>query len=172
MSDWVDPLEASGGPIDLQWHMHGVPPVAANLVQRWAEQALAVAAMQQTWEITVRIVDTVESQDLNRDYRGKDKPTNVLSFPSELPDYLIEALGCHPLGDLVICWPVVEHEAHEQGKTVLDHLAHLVVHGTLHLLGHDHETSDADAEHMENLERQALAALGIADPYAVQTRRI
>ncbi len=162
-ADWDD--EGPSGPVALQWEMHGVRPVAEDLLQRWVEQALAVAQFATPYELLIRIVDTVESQDLNRDYRGKDKPTNVLSFPSELPEYLIEELGCHPLGDLVICWPVVEQEAGDQGKAVLDHLAHLVIHGSLHLLGYDHELGDAEAEAMEALERQALAALGINDPY-------
>lgn len=98
---------------------------------------------------------------LNRDYRGKDGPTNVLSFPAR-------AVGAGPrmLGDIVLAFETVAAEAAEQAKPVADHLRHLVVHGMLHLLGFDHET-DADAERMESLETGILATMGISDPYAV-----
>lgn len=120
-------------------------------------------------EVSVRFTDDDEVHILNRDYRGKDKPTNVLSFPMATPDILdavaegdeIEIL----LGDLVLAHGVCAREAEERGIAVRIHAAHLLVHGTLHLLGYDHETSDADAEAMEDLERRALASLGIADPY-------
>ncbi|WP_237067279.1 rRNA maturation RNase YbeY [Microbulbifer guangxiensis] len=111
-------------------------------------------------ELSIRIVDEAESQQLNRDYRGKDKPTNVLSFPAELP----EEVDLPLLGDLVICAPVVAREAEEQHKASPAHWAHMVVHGTLHLLGYDH-IEDAEAEIMEGLEVKVLAGLGIADPY-------
>jgi len=114
-------------------------------------------------ELTVRIVDEPESQQLNRDYRGRDKPTNVLSFPFEVPPGL-PAEAAEILGDLVICAPVVAREAHEQGKPEADHWAHMVVHGALHLLGYDHE-QPAEAERMEAEERRILAALGVPDPY-------
>ncbi|MGL4251094.1 MAG: rRNA maturation RNase YbeY [Aeromonas sp.] len=115
---------------------------------------------QQEAEVTVRIVDEAESNELNLTYRGKDKPTNVLSFPFEAPPGLELPL----LGDLVICRQVVEREAQEQGKPLMAHWAHMVVHGTLHLLGYDHMEDD-EAEEMEALERDIMQALGFADPY-------
>jgi len=116
-------------------------------------------------ELTIRIVSNEESQQLNLSYRGKDKPTNVLSFPfaAELPDGV--EMDIPLLGDLVIAQQTLEQEASEQNKTIADHWAHLVVHGTLHLLGYDHIES-TDAEEMEALERTILAASGISDPYA------
>jgi len=108
-------------------------------------------------EITVRIVDAEEGQALNRDYRQKDYATNVLTF-----DYATEPLV---MADLVLCAPVVAQEAKEQKKTLADHYAHLLVHGTLHAQGWDHETSEADAEAMEAREIQILAGLGLQNPY-------
>ncbi|WHI52144.1 rRNA maturation RNase YbeY [Microbulbifer sp. MLAF003] len=112
-------------------------------------------------ELAVRIVDEEESQQLNSQYRGKDKPTNVLSFHTDFPAELNLPL----LGDLVICAPVVQMEADQQGKSISAHWAHMLVHGTLHLLGYDH-IEDAEAEVMEQLETKLLAGLGYADPYA------
>ena len=109
-------------------------------------------------------VDTEESTQLNKDYRGKDYATNVLSFISDIPDAIVAELEEIPLGDLAICADVVAREAAEQGKPAAAHWAHMVVHGTLHLHGYDHEDDD-DAEEMEALERRILSALGIADPY-------
>lgn len=111
-------------------------------------------------EITIRVVGRDESQALNAQYRQQDKPTNVLSFPTDLPPELQIPL----LGDLVVCAGVVEHEAHEQGKSLAAHWAHMVVHGTLHLLGYDHE-SDEEAEEMEALETRILGQLGFPAPY-------
>jgi probable rRNA maturation factor len=129
--------------------------------RRWVEAALRGARRRKPAELAIRIVDADEGRALNRDYRGKDYATNVLSFSAELP------AGVHlPLiGDLAICAPVVQHEAHEQGKSAQAHWAHLTVHGTLHLLGYDH-LDEPDAEAMEALETRILAGLGIADPYA------
>lgn len=122
--------------------------------------AAALPADKINSELTIRVVGFDESRSLNAQYRQKDKPTNVLSFPSELPPELQIPL----LGDLVICAGVVEREALEQGKTLLAHWAHMVVHGTLHLLGYDHET-DAEAEVMEALETRILGTLGFPAPY-------
>lgn len=151
--------------IDLQL-AHTAPDLpGVDEFTRWADAALAEAGHAEPVEITVRIVDAEESRTLNRDYRDKDKPTNVLSFPSDLPDFLREELELPPLGDLVICAPVVAAEAAEQGKSARDHWAHLTVHGVLHLLGFDH-IKDDEAEAMENTEIQALKSLGIENPYA------
>lgn len=112
-------------------------------------------------ELTIRLVGREESRNLNRTYRDKDRETNVLSFPAELPPGIDIPL----LGDIVICAPLVEQEALEQAKSSEDHWAHLVLHGVLHLLGYDH-VDESDAEEMEALETSLLAGLGIADPYA------
>ena len=111
----------------------------------------------------MRVVDVEEIRALNRQYRDQDKPTNVLSFPAQQPDGLPEGAG-RLLGDVVICAPVVAAEAAEQGKTTGDHWGHMLVHGTLHLLGFDHQT-DAAAAEMEGLERRILAARSVTDPY-------
>lgn len=126
-------------------------------LMRWAALALRDNPGK---ELTIRLVDAEESQSLNNDYRDKNYPTNVLSFPADLPPELNIPL----LGDLVICVPVVNREAIEQGKAREAHWAHMVIHGCLHLLGHDH-IDDAEADVMEHLERQLLAELDIADPY-------
>ena len=117
-----------------------------------------IPQFQEESEVTIRVVDTAESHSLNLTYRGKDKPTNVLSFP-----YETEPVVC---GDLVICATVVAREATEQGKSTEAHYAHLIVHGMLHLQGYDHETGEEDAREMEDKERAILATLGFADPYA------
>ncbi|MGY0559115.1 rRNA maturation RNase YbeY [Luteimonas sp. A277] len=138
----------------------GVP--AAISFRRWATAALAGRIREA--DLAIRIVDEREGRALNRHYRGKDYATNVLSFPAELPEGLPEDFHMPLLGDLVICAPVVAREAREQGKSPAAHYAHLTVHGTLHLLGWDHD-DDVEAEAMEQLEREILDALGIADPY-------
>ena len=129
-------------------------------IQSWARAALNVDGMR-GGQVTVRFVDAEEGQGLNREFRGKDYATNVLSFP-----YESEPVVC---GDLVICSPVVEREAKEQDKSLEAHIAHLIVHGMLHLQGYDHETSKADARRMENHERAILLALGYADPYSASS---
>ncbi len=152
----------SQGPlIDRQVACTGadLPDLAA--LEAWVAAVLARFPGETRHELTVRFVDADESQALNRDYRGKDRPTNVLSFPFENPPGLALPL----LGDLVICHHVVAEEAQAQGKRLPHHYAHMVVHGTLHLLGHDH-LEESEAEAMEQLEREILAGFAIADPYA------
>ena len=133
---------------------------SARRLTEWA--AAAAGARGRDAEIAVRVVGRREGRRLNARWRGKDYPTNVLSFPVEgMP----RGLRPRPLGDLVICAPVVAAEARAQGKTLSAHWAHLVVHGVLHLLGHDHERDD-EARRMERRERRVLARLGFPDPYA------
>ena len=136
----------------------GVPTSAS--FRLWVEAALRGAKRRKATELSIRIVDTKEGRMLNRDYRGKDYATNVLSFPVELPPGVKLPL----IGDLVICAPVVAREAKEQGKPARNHWAHMTVHGVLHLLGYDH-IDDDEAEAMEALETRILAGLGIDDPY-------
>lgn len=141
-------------------------PVDADL-ERWITAALDSALVKDDTseaEISIYIVDETESQTLNHQYRQQEKPTNVLSFPADIP---VE-LGIPLLGDLVICAPVVEREAVEQGKTLAAHWAHMLVHGTLHLLGYDH-IEDTEAEEMEALETKILGDLGFPAPYAEST---
>lgn len=116
-------------------------------------------------ELSLYFTSNEQIQQINLDYRGKDKPTNVLSFESELPSELLAELDYRPLGELVFSLEVIRAEAADQGKTLIDHYTHLLVHGCLHLLGLDHETSEADQAQMEALEIKILAQLGIADPY-------
>ena len=132
------------------------------------ETTLRYIDTQSDCEMGIACVNHDESHKLNLQYRGKDKPTNVLSFPSDLPDEMAQILDTFPLGDLVICIPVVLQEAIEQNKTPIEHFTHMLVHGTLHLMGYDHETSEQDAEEMEALEIQILAKLGFENPYLEQ----
>ncbi|GLQ33711.1 rRNA maturation RNase YbeY [Litoribrevibacter albus] len=131
----------------------------ADDFQLWADSALK--GRKEDAELTIRVVEADESQSLNHQYRGKDKPTNVLSFPFEAPDNLPD----FPLiGDLVVCASVVEQEAQEQGKPLQHHWAHMIIHGILHLLGYDH-IEESEAEEMESLEIDILSQLEIPDPY-------
>jgi len=132
--------------------------------QLWAEAVLA--GRSESFTMGIRVVDEVEAQGFNLEYRDNDYATNILSFPSELPEGLPEELKQSQLGDLLICAPVVAREALEQQRLEADHWAHLVVHGVLHLLGYNHEESE-EAEVMESLEVEILANLGISDPYQV-----
>jgi len=139
---------------------------SAGSLRDWAVAALG----DRIGALSIQIVDRDESHALNLQYRGKDKPTNVLSFPADpdLAELADEGLPVETeLGDLVICAPVVAEEAIAQGKTARAHWAHMVVHGCLHLLGYDHE-NDAEADIMEQRERDILAGLGFADPYAIE----
>ncbi len=115
-------------------------------------------------ELAVRLVDTNESAELNEQFRNKEGPTNVLSFPFESPPGLPEPLSSRILGDIVICAPVVATEAQQQQKTLKSHWAHMLVHGTLHLLGYDHQ-NDKDAQQMESRETALLAHFNINNPY-------
>ena len=141
----------------------GLP--AAVSFRKWVAAALAGRIREA--DLAVRLVDAKEGRALNRHYRGRDYATNVLSFPADLSEgvRLPKGVKMPLLGDLVICAPVVAKEAREQGKPLNAHYAHLTVHGTLHLLGWDHE-DECDAECMEKLEREILAGLGIEDPYS------
>ncbi|KQT84413.1 rRNA maturation RNase YbeY [Methylobacterium sp. Leaf466] len=135
-------------------------------VVRAIEAALAVApgAIEGEREISVLLTSDAAVRELNRTWRGQDKPTNVLSFPA--PPQPGHAAGPAPLGDVVLAYDTMLRESEEQAKPLAHHLAHLLVHGTLHLLGQDHETGDAQADAMEALEIAALRGLGIPDPYA------
>ncbi|OSN06151.1 rRNA maturation RNase YbeY [Lonsdalea britannica] len=148
--------------LDLQIaceNIDGLPSEAH--FQRWLDAVLP--QFQAESEVTIRIVDEAESHELNHTYRGKDKPTNVLSFPFEAPPEVELPL----LGDLIICRQVVEQEAAEQEKTQEEHWAHMVVHGCLHLLGYDH-IEDSEAEEMESLETEIMQGMGFADPYLAE----
>lgn len=129
--------------------------------EAWIEAVLQHLNCSTETELTVRVVDAEEGLALNHQYRGKAYATNVLSFPFEAP----VPLPVNLLGDLVICAAIVADEAKAQNKSLVAHWAHMVVHGTLHLLGYDHIENE-EAEHMEQLEKEILAALGYADPYA------
>ena len=145
--------------IDLQKACQVENLPSKELFQQWSDSALNAVTDKQ-FELTIRLVNREESQQLNHQYRQKDKPTNVLSFPFEVPD----GIELNLLGDLVICVQVVEHEAKAQNKALFDHWAHLVIHGCLHLLGYDH-INDNDANEMEALEIKILAQLAISNPY-------
>ncbi len=147
--------------------------VADKAVQQalTASPQAALAETSAAIEISIRFTSDEEVQGLNRQYRQKDKPTNVLSFPMVQPD-LIETLadsddGEILLGDIVLALETCQREASERDVPLEDHVAHLIVHGTLHLLGHDH-MNDAEAEAMEAIERAAMAALGLHDPYLIE----
>lgn len=129
-------------------------------LQLWVDTALN--RYQKDFELTIRLVETQESQALNFQYREKDKPTNVLSFPFEVP----EGIELNLLGDLVICADIVADEAKAQNKILNHHWAHMVIHGCLHLLGYDH-MDELEANEMEALETKLLKELGISDPYLI-----
>lgn len=138
--------------IQIVSRLRGIPPAAA--FRRWVN-----AALDRPATLTLRVVNAAEGRGLNSAFRGKDYPTNVLTFVYH------EKRAPRLMGDIVLCAPIVAAEAKAQGKTLADHYAHLTVHGVLHLAGHDHETA-REAARMEALERRLLAGFGIADPYA------
>ena len=148
--------------VDLQVASDALNLPKTDDFQRWLDAVLAHQQLSNQ-EITVRIVDKEESQDLNHTYRGKDKPTNVLSFPFEAPP----GLSLNLLGDLVVCASVVADEAKEQHKALANHWAHMIVHGALHLLGFDHITDD-EAQQLEAVEVIILKQFSIDDPYQDQ----
>jgi probable rRNA maturation factor len=134
-----------------------------DTIAAWVNRAIDAAGRSGDVEVSVRIVAADEIRELNRDYRDKDEATNVLSFPAgDMAG--IPAGAPEMLGDIVVCASVVRDEASDQGKSLEDHWAHMLVHGTLHLLGFDHET-EPQAEEMESLETRILAEHGLADPY-------
>ncbi|KGJ96158.1 rRNA maturation RNase YbeY [Colwellia psychrerythraea] len=151
--------------IDLQIACQQTELPSKEQFQLWVDTALAavISKPNQEFELTIRLVNSDESQQLNSQYRGKDKPTNVLSFPFEVPD----GIELNLLGDLIICIEVMKQEAQAQNKALFDHWAHLVIHGCLHLLGFDH-ISDDEALEMESLEVAILSKLGINNPYLEQ----
>lgn len=156
--------------VDIQ-NLTKQTPVSSAAMRRWARAAFGARGMGAV--LAIRLVGAAEGRRLNLLWRGRDYATNVLSFPPLVmpkPSRGTRAVHLerepHMVGDLVLCVPVVAREAREQGKHLEDHYAHLIVHGCLHLLGHDHE-HDADAERMERRERRLLKAFGIDDPYRV-----
>ena len=148
--------------VDLQIASDNQPLPSQQQFEAWVELA---CKQRPDADVVVRVVDESESAELNLSYRQKSGATNVLSFPFELPEGLpADALIDVCLGDLVICAQLVEQEATEQGKSVIDHWAHLVVHGCLHLQGYDH-IEEQDANVMEGLEIELLANIGVTNPY-------
>jgi probable rRNA maturation factor len=151
---------------DPRWE--AVTPDVEAFVIRAVEAGLAIAPepLEGAVEISILLTTDAAVQALNKTWRGKDKPTNVLSFPA--PAQPAHAGVPVPLGDVVLAYDTMLRESAEQSKPLSDHLAHLLVHGTLHLLGQDHETGEADADAMEALEVAALHTLGVPDPYAAE----
>jgi len=158
-------LKSARVELDLQCAEKSEEPPPREDFQQWVDLALIKDRPSQ---VSIRIVGEAESQSLNNQYRNKDKPTNVLSFPMELPEDVSEELDLLMLGDLVICSPVVEDEARQQGKASKSHWAHMVIHGMLHLQGYDH-ISESDAEEMESIEIKLLQKININNPYLETT---
>ncbi len=146
--------------VDLQLAMENIEAPDREFCEQVVSQVLQTLNITEPKECTIRIVDEKESAELNAQFRNKDKPTNVLSFPFESP----VAMDIGLLGDIVICAPVVVSESKQQNKSENMHWTHLITHGCLHLLDYDHQ-NEAEAEEMENLERTVLNKLGFTDPY-------
>lgn len=159
----MSPASARGLQLDVGYALARAGVPAPRSFRRWAEAALRGAgADTRACALAVRVVDEIEGRALNAQYRARDYATNVLSFPAAV----LPGVPVRPLGDLVLCAPVVAHEAQVQGKPLNAHYAHLTVHGVLHLLGYDHQ-DEAEAAAMEALETRILAALGLPDPYLI-----
>lgn len=151
--------------VELQWGIEALTLPTQQQCEAWVQASLVGDLANEANEVTIRIVDTEESQALNRDYRNIDKSTNVLSFEFEQPPGLVDLGEALPyLGDLVVCAEVVAQEATQQNKTLEAHWAHMIVHGTLHLQGYDH-IDDDDAEEMEAHEIEIMQNLGYGNPY-------
>lgn len=153
--------------IDIQHASHEGAPVSDDLLTKWAE--LALHEHKDSAELTLRLVNTKEIQQLNCDYRAQNKATNVLAFPAVVPE-IIE-LDYPLLGDVIICPAVLEKESLSLGKPLEEHWAHIVIHGILHLLGYDH-IKDDETEVMQALETKLLAKLGFADPYQIEDEEV
>lgn len=149
--------------IEIQTIFSSTGQPSAAQIQRWVDAALE--GERQDTEVVVRIVDEQEIAQLNCQYRQKNAPTNILSFPAEIP----EGIDLDLLGDLVICAPVLEREALEQGKPLSNHWAHILIHGVLHLLSYDH-INDDEADEMETKEISILSTLNIPNPYLEATQ--
>ncbi len=146
--------------VDLQLAIENIEVPDRKCCEQVVSQVLQSLKISEPKECTIRIVDEIESAELNAQFRKNDKPTNVLSFPFESP----VAMDIELLGDIVICAPVVVSESKQQNKSENMHWSHLITHGCLHLLGYDHQ-NEAEAEEMESLERTVLNKLGFTDPY-------
>ncbi|HEY5791387.1 MAG TPA: rRNA maturation RNase YbeY [Gammaproteobacteria bacterium] len=155
-------MSAAASPVAVQFAAARAGRPAAARLRRWAEHVLQAEGAR--GELTLRVVEAAEGAELNATWRGKRGATNVLSFPLDAPPGAPQRW----LGDVVLCAPVVEREAAEQGKPLAAHWAHMVVHGVLHLLGHDHLEA-AQAARMESLEIALLGQLGYPDPYRDRT---
>lgn len=147
-----------------QCQEHWVP--SDVLCKEWINTTLDFLDKDSNCSVSLQFLSPEDSQALNQQYRDKDYPTNVLSFPANLPQEVVENLDASPLGDLAICPAVVEEEARAQNKEVEAHWAHLIIHGCLHLLGFEHEGEDEAAE-MENIEIEVLKKFGISNPYLI-----
>ena len=147
--------------IDIQNHLSSIP-IAQEQIKHWA--TTAVQSQMNCAELSICIIDSQEMTQLNHQYRQQNKPTNVLSFPSVLPDEIMSQLELPFIGDILICPEVLLLESQEQNKDLEFHWAHIVVHGVLHLLGFDH-IEDKDAKRMQSLETQILQQLNYPNPY-------
>lgn len=151
--------------IELRNDCPGCWVPAGKAMQQWLDQANdLMSGKSKPQLVSIRIVNEQDAAELNKLYRGKPGPTNVLSFPSELPEPIASRLSRTPLGDIALCAPVITREAEQQGKSLDSHWAHMLTHGFLHLQGYDH-LADAEAEAMEQLETRILAKLGYPNPY-------